>query len=116
MSVSGESAGAATGQPGYPNLKSGREGWRSGQSGNPDGVSAYQAKLRKAIEAQEAPELVCQVIEAMRQDAMAHEKFSPAAAKVYLSAVGLEMNKTPTKVDLSDAPPEVMQYLAGKIQ
>lgn len=109
-------AGAATGQPGYPNLKSGRDGFPPGRSGNPEGVSKYQALLRRAIEKQETPARVLAVIDAMREDAMAHEKFSPAAAKVYLGAVGVKLDgSAATKIDLSDAPEQVMDYLQGKI-
>lgn len=104
------------GQPGFPNLKSGAEGWKAGQSGNAEGVSKYQAQLRRAIEERETSARVLDVIDAMRLDAMSHEKFSAAAAKVYLGAVGLKMDgNPPTKVDLSDAPPEVMDYLRKKI-
>jgi hypothetical protein len=87
-----------------------------GQSGNPEGQSKYAVTLRKAIEAQETPERVCDVIDAMRTQALAGEKSSPAAAKVYLGAVGVKLDgSATTKVDLSDAPDEVMAYLRGKI-
>jgi hypothetical protein len=109
-------AGPTGKQPGFPNLKGGAEGWKAGQSGNPEGVSKYQANLRRMIEERETPERVLAVIDAMREDALAHEKFSAGAAKVYLGAVGLKLDgSTSTKVDLSDAPPEVMDYLRKKI-
>lgn len=111
-----DTAGAAGGQPGFPNLKSGAQGFRAGQSGNPEGVSKYMASLRRAIERKETSERVLEVIDAMRIDALAHEKYSPSAAKVYLGAVGLKLDgSASTKIDLSDAPAEVMTYLEGKI-
>ena len=103
-------------QPGHPNLWRGGPNWeKGGPSPNPTGVSKYQTQLRKAIEAKESPERVLEVIDAMRTMALSgNVKGAPAAAKVYLGAVGLKMETT--KVDLTDAPPEVMEYLRGKIQ
>lgn len=89
--------------------------WTAGKSGNPEGVSAYQAKLRRAIEKRETVERVLDVIDAMRVDAMAHEKYSPSAAKVYLGAVGINVTSPPVKLDLTDAPDEVVAYLAEKL-
>jgi hypothetical protein len=109
-----EAAAAPPGrQPGHPNLMAG--GWKPGQSGNPAGLNRYQKLIRDAIQKQETPERVCAVVAAMQQDACAHEKYSAAAAKVYFEAVGLPRVEA-TKVDLSDAPPEVMNYLSGKLQ
>lgn len=90
--------------------------FKPGQSGNPEGESKYAVTLRRAIERQETAERVCDVVDAMRIDALAHEKFSPAAAKVYFGAVGLRLDGgEATKIDLSDAPPETMEYLRRKI-
>lgn len=88
-----------------------------GPSPNPrGGKSEYQAKLQAAIEKQEPVENVCAVIAAMREDAMAHEKFSAAAAKVYLGAVGLDLSGQKAKVDLKDAPDDVVSWLADNVQ
>jgi len=88
-----------------------------GPSPNPNGgKSEYARKLQAAIEKQEPPENVCAVIAAMREDAMAHEKFSPAAAKVYLGAVGLDLSGQKAKVDLKDAPDQVVEWLAENVQ
>lgn len=109
-------AAATVGQPGHPNLKAGAEGWKAGQSGNPTGVNKYLAQLRAAIQEQETPEEVCKVVAAMREDAKSGKKSAPAAAKVYLGAVGLKLDGgEATKIDLSDAPPETMEYLRRKI-
>lgn len=78
-------------QPGHPNLRRGNPAWE-GRGGNPAGVSRYQLEVRRAIEAQEPPGRVCQVVDAMFRDAIAGKKSSPAAAKVYASMVGVEMN------------------------
>lgn len=89
---------------------------KGGPSPNPGGESVYQRELRLAIEKQEPPENVAAVVAAMREDAMAHEKFSPAAAKVYFAAVGLPMNREPPKIDLTKAPDEVVNWLADNVQ
>lgn len=87
-----------------------------GVSGNPGAVSKYERELKAAIQAQEPPAEVCKVIAAMKAQALAGTKVSPAAAKVYLGAVGLKLDgSAATKVDLSDAPDAVMEYLGGKI-
>lgn len=93
----------------WPNLKP----WKPGQSGNPTGVSRYAKDLRAAINAQETPDRVCAVIDAMRMQALAGEKSSPSAAKVYLEAVGVKAE--PVKVDLSQAPDEVVAWLAENV-
>jgi len=78
--------------------------------------SKYVAQLRAAIQEQETPAEVCKVVAAMKADALSGKKSAPAAAKVYLGAVGLKLDGgAETKVDLSDAPPEVMDYLRRKI-
>lgn len=82
--------GAATGQIGWPNLKSGRDGWKPGSSGNPLGMSKYHYELRQAVERQETPERVCQVVDAMFKMALKGTKASPAAAKAYAMLVGVE--------------------------
>lgn len=107
--------GAIPRQSDHPNLFRGNPEWVKGKSGNPEGVSAYQTKLRKAIEKRETPERVLEVIEAMRQDATAHEKFSPAAAKVYLGAVGINVTAPPLKLDLTEAPDEVVEWIADRM-
>lgn len=91
--------------------------FKKGQSGNPGGMSKYERRLRRAIRKQEKPSEVCKVIAAMREDAQAHEKFSPAAAKVYLAAVGVDMKP---KTDLRDvleamrgAPDEALQWFVA---
>ena len=89
--------------------------WQPGQSGNPTGQSKYALSLRKAIQAQETPEFVCAVVAAMREDAMAGGKSAPAAAKVYFEAVGLPKVE-PEKIDLKDAPDEVVTWLAENLQ
>lgn len=102
-------------QPGHPNLLGPR--WKEGcPSPNPGGKSSYQRSLEAAIQKQETPERVCAVIAAMHEDAVAHEKFSPAAAKVYLQAVGVELNKVPPPVDLSDVPEEELRVLREKLR
>jgi hypothetical protein len=101
----------------HPNLLKGNPEWvKGGPSPNPGGKTDYQRKLQAAIEKQETPERVCAVIAAMHEDATAHEKFSPAAAKVYLQAVGVDLNKAPAKVDLGHAPKEVVDWLAENVQ
>src|SRR6185312_563533 len=73
------------------------------------GKSPYQASLDKAIEAQETPDRVCEVIAAMREMALSgNAKAAPAAAKVYLGAVGVDMNKAPSKLDLTGAPEDLV--------
>lgn len=90
---------------------------KGGPSPNPSGgKNPYLAKLQAAIEKQEPPENVCAVIAAMREDAMAHEKFSAAAAKVYLGAVGLDLNRVPAKVDFTNAPDQVVEWFAENVQ
>lgn len=93
----------------------GEKRWKPGQSGNPAGISRYAQQLRKAIQAQETPELVCAVVAAMREDAMSGGKTAPAAAKVYFEAVGLPKVE-PEKIDLTDAPDEVVTWLAENLQ
>lgn len=77
--------------PGHPNLRRGNPAWE-GRGGNPTGVSRYQVEVRKAIEAQEPPERICQVVDAMFRDAIAGKKHSAQAAKVYAMLVGCEAN------------------------
>jgi hypothetical protein len=115
MSADGSGGEITERQPGHPNLMGPR--WRKGETGNPGGRSLYQRKLDKAIRKQERPARVCEVIEALRQDALAHEKFSPAAAKVYLAAVGVDMRP---KTDLQDvleamrgAPQEALEWFVA---
>lgn len=97
----------------YPNL---RPNFVPGKSGNPSGVNRYMQQLRAAIQRQESPGRVCQVVDAMRTQALAGDKASPNAAKVYFQAVGLKLDgAAAVNVDLSDAPPEVMEYLSGKL-
>ena len=68
--------------------------WKAGQSGNPGGVSRLETDYRNAVKAavrgQETPERVCAVVNAMRKQALAGGKTAPAAAKVYLEAVGVK--------------------------
>lgn len=93
-------------QPGHPNLKVGSSDWvKGGPSPNPGGKTPYQRALEEAIAKQESPERVCAVVAAMHEDATAHEKYSPAAAKVYFQAVGLNLNREqPVNLDgVSDA-------------
>jgi hypothetical protein len=101
----------------HPNLRPNPAWVKGGPSPNPTGgESPYHRKLRLAIEKQEPVENVCAVVAAMREDAMAHEKHSAAAAKVYFAAVGLPMNREPPKVDLSKAPDDVVNWLADNVQ
>lgn len=104
-------------QPGS-NLLAGNPSWqKGGPSPNAGGKTSYQRALEEAISKQETPELVCQVVAAMREDAISHEKYSPAAAKVYFAAVGLKMDgKESLPIDLSDAPPETLSYLREKLR
>jgi len=93
-------------QSGHPNLlKGGPTFVKGGPSPNPGGKTPYQRALEEAIAKQESPERVCQVVAAMHEDATAHEKYSPAAAKVYFQAVGLNLNREqPVNLDgVSDA-------------
>jgi hypothetical protein len=118
MSAAGAPAGTAAVavvQPGYPNLR--RGGWKKGKSGNTAGVSRYQTQLTRAIQRQERPALVCGVIEAMRKTALKGGKQAPAAAKVYLTAVGVDMRP---KTDLQDvleamrgAPQEALEWFVA---
>lgn len=81
-------------------------------SPNPYGpVSTYERKLREAVRDSETPEQVCEVVAAMRVQALAGEKSSPAAAKVYLEAVGLPKPPPEFRIDLTNAPPEVIKWL-----
>ncbi len=91
--------------------------FKPGQSGNPGGLSKYERRLRRMIRKQEKPALVCQVIEAMRLQALAGDKSSPPAAKVYLAAVGVDMKP---KTDLQEvleamraAPEGVVDWFVG---
>ena|SRR5258708_1872662 len=104
-------------QSAYPNLlKGGPTFIKGGPSPNPSGGrSPYQRALDAAIERQEAPELVCQVIAAMREQALEKGKASPAAAKVYLGAVGVDLNKAPAKVELDNAPKEVLNWITENL-
>ena len=92
--MSADGSGALTErQPGHPNLLGPR--WEKGNSGNPTGKSNYQRRLDRAIRVQEKPSMVCQVIANMRQMALSDDpKGAPAAAKVYLAAVGVKLNAT----------------------
>lgn len=101
----------------HPNLLKGNPAWvKGGPSPNKTGKSKYLTRLERMIRKQEKPELVLQVVAAMREDACAHEKSSPAAAKVYFAAVGLPMNREPPKIDLTKAPDEVVNWLADNVQ
>jgi hypothetical protein len=91
--------------------------FKKGQSGNPGGLSKYERRLRRSIRRQEKPAMVCQVIAAMRDQALAGTKESPAAAKVYLAAVGVDMRP---KTDLQDvleamrgAPQEALEWFVA---
>lgn len=115
MSADGTDGAVTVRQPGHPNLLGPR--WEKGQSGNRSGLSKYQAKLSRAIRRQERPKQVCEVIAAMREDALAHEKYSAAAAKVYLAAVGIDIKP---KADLAEvleamrgAPDEALQWFVA---
>lgn len=102
-------------QKSHPNLLGPR--WKPGESGNPDGVSPYQKLLRVAIEKKESPARVLAVINAMYEMATSGDtKGAPAAAKVYLGAVGVRLNAEPAKVDLSDLPDNVVQLIAERIR
>lgn len=104
-------------QSGHPNLlKGGPTFVKGGPSPNPGGRSKYDVALEAAIQKQETPARVCEVIEAMHEDATAHEKYSASAAKVYLGAVGVRLNAEPAKVDLSDLPDNVVQLIAERIR
>jgi hypothetical protein len=78
--------GAIATRPGRP--------WKPGQSGNPGGLSKveaeYRAKVRAALHKQESPKEICEVVAAMRKDAVSHTKRAAPAARVYLEAVGLK--------------------------
>lgn len=112
MAVEETTSGRKRGNAGVPN-----PAWVKGMpSTNPGGKTEYARKLQAAIEAQEPPENVCAVIAAMREDALAHDKTSPAAAKVYLGAVGLDLSGQKPRVDLKNAPDEVVTWLAENVQ
>lgn len=68
--------------------------WKSGQSGNPGGMSKaereWRDKVKAALRKQQSTAKILSVVEAMRKDATSHGKTAPAAAKVYLEAVGLK--------------------------
>ena len=68
--------------------------WQPGQSGNPGGLTRaerdYRTVIKAALRGQETPERVCEVVNAMRKQALAGGKTAPAAAKVYLEAVGVK--------------------------
>lgn len=66
-----------------------------GVSGNPGAVSKYEREVRDAIQAQEPASEVCKVIAAMKLQAMANSKSSPAAAKVYLAYTAGETKHLP---------------------
>jgi hypothetical protein len=105
-------------QPGNPNLLRGNPAWvKGGESPNKGGKSKYQSELDAAIEAQESPERVCQVVAAMHALAISGDaKGSPAAAKVYLGAVGVDLNKaSANKLDLEGAPKELVDGLTDWI-
>lgn len=69
--------------------------WGPGQSGNPVGVSKYQAEVRRAIEGRFPVSEVIDVLAAMKEDACAHEKFSAGAAKVFLAYTAGETKHLP---------------------
>lgn len=74
--------------------RSGLKPWKPGQSGNPLGLSRIESDYRNAVKAairgQETTDHVCSVVEAMRKMALRGGKTAPAAAKVYLEAVGVK--------------------------
>lgn len=85
--------------------------WKPGQSPNPGGISTYERELRVAVRNQETPARVCEVVDALRADALAGTKTSPSSAKVYLDAVGLPKPPPEFQIDLTNAPPEVIKWL-----
>lgn len=112
MAVEETAPGRRRGNAGVPN-----PAWVKGMpSANPGGKSEYARKLQAAIEKQEPPENVCAVIAAMRADALSGGKTAPAAAKVYLGAVGLDLSGQKARVDLKDAPDDVVTWLAENVQ
>jgi hypothetical protein len=117
MSADGsEPAAVPDVQPGYPNLR--RGGFAPGQSGNKGGRSLYQQKLDRLLRKRERPSRVCDVVAAMREMALSGDpKGAPAAAKVYLAAVGVDMRP---KTDLQDvleamrgAPQEALEWFVA---
>jgi hypothetical protein len=83
--------------------------WRAGQSGNPGGSSHKQRDLNAAVRDTQTPERVRMVMEALF--IRATRGFDVAAAKVYLDRVVGPV--TPEDVDLSEAPTEVLEWLAA---
>lgn len=67
---------------------------------------------RKAIQEQETPERVCQVVDAMRTQALSGSKAAPTAARVYFEAVGLPLGKPEDDLaeKMKDAPPEALDF------
>lgn len=89
-----------------------------GVSGNPGGMSKYQRALRRMVRKQEPPKRVAAVVSAMWDMAVSGDpKGAPAAAKVYLQAVGFDMKQ---KLDMADviaalkgAPDETVAWFVG---
>jgi len=86
-----------------------------GVSGNPGGRPKKVQAYRAAILQQETVERVCEVVNAMREGALAGGKSAPACAKVYLGACGISTEGKPDE-DFADAlraaPPEVVEFIA----
>ena len=86
-----------------------------GQSGNPGGRPKQVRAYLEAIHRQETPERVCEVVSAMRTQAIIGGKTAPACAKVYLLACGVPMDGKPSDdlaEKLRDAKPEYLDWLA----
>ena len=68
--------------------------FKPGESGNPGGMSKaereYRDKVKAALRKQENPSRICKLVNAMFVQALAGEKASPAAAKVYGELVGVK--------------------------
>lgn len=85
-----------------------------GMSGNPGGRPKQVTAYRVAIQKQETPERVCEVVDAMRTQALLGGKTAPACARVYFEAVGLPLGKPDDDLSekLRDAPPEALDFLS----
>ena len=82
--------------------------WRPGQSGNPGGSSTRQRDLNAAVRDMVKPGHVRDVIATLYNLAVAGDV---SAAKIFLDRVVGPV--TPDDVDLTDAPEEVLEWLAA---